>query len=144
MKLAAGLTPMCSGGDRGSPGGGGGSCGCGDWLIPGEVVVSVVSLAQWTPPPMVEGVLTWWEPVLVLDPRVSVCSQHLHTRTALKLIDYLISLKSSLLCHTFYYYYYFGIKASPRNKTKYFGLDPDPSPLIFGIFQQQVRSDTCI
>lgn len=46
---------MGSGGDRRRPGGGGsgGGGGCGGGLIPGEVVCSVVSLTQWTPPPMV-------------------------------------------------------------------------------------------
>lgn len=55
---------MWSGGDRRSPGGagggGGGGSGCRGGSIPGEVVCSVVSLAQWTPPPVVKSVLVWW------------------------------------------------------------------------------------
>lgn len=93
MKLEVGLTPVGSGGDRRRPGGGAGSggcggSGCGGGLIPGEVVTSVVSLTQWTPPPMVEGILAWWQPVLILDARVSVCRQHLHTKTAWKHLDW--------------------------------------------------------
>lgn len=92
MKLEAKLTPVGSGGDRRSPGGGGGGAGaggggCSGGLIPGEVVGSVVSLTQRTPPAMVEGVLVWWQPVLILDPRVAVCRQHLHTSTAGKPLD---------------------------------------------------------
>lgn len=90
MKLEAKLTPVGSGGDRRSPGagGGGGSGGRSGRLVPGEVVGSVVSLTQWTPPPMVEGVLVWWQPVLILNPWVTVCRQHLHTRTAWKHLDW--------------------------------------------------------
>lgn len=87
MKLEVKLTPVGSGGDRRSPGGGGGGCGgdgCSGGLIPGEVVGSVVSLTQWTPPAMVEGILVWWQPVLVLNPWVSVCRQDLHGGTAWK------------------------------------------------------------
>ena len=51
--------------DGGSGGGGGG----GGWLVPGEVAGGVVSLTQWAPPPpMVEGVLVWRQPVLILNP----------------------------------------------------------------------------
>ena len=85
MKLEAELTPVGSGGDRRRPGGGGGSGGCGGGggLIPGEVVCSVVSLTQWTPP-MMYVVLAWWQPVLILDVRVSICRQHLHTSSSME------------------------------------------------------------
>lgn len=77
------LTPVGSGGDRRGPGGGagGGGGGSSGGLIPGEVVGSVVSFTQWTLPPMVEGILVWRQPVLILDIWVSVCRQNLHTRT---------------------------------------------------------------
>lgn len=74
--MEAGLTPVGSGGDRRRPGGGGGGGGLG----PG-VVVSVMSLTQWAPPPVVEGVLAQRQPVLVLDAGVPVGRQHLDTRT---------------------------------------------------------------
>lgn len=90
MKLEAKLTPVGSGSDRRSPGaaGGGGGGSCSGRLVPGEVIGSVVSLTQWTPPPMVEGVFVWWQPVFILDPWVSVCGQHLHTRAAWKHLDW--------------------------------------------------------
>lgn len=76
-----GLTPVGSGGDRRRSGAGG---GCSGGLIPGKVAGGVVSLTQWTPPPMVKGVLVRWQPVLVFDPWVSVCCQNLQTSTAEK------------------------------------------------------------
>lgn len=78
------LTPVRSGGDSRGPGGGGGGGGCSGGLIPGEVVGSVVSLPQWTLPPMIESILVWRQPVLILDVWVSVCRQHLHTNTVQK------------------------------------------------------------
>lgn len=84
MKLEAGLTRVGRDSDGGRPGSGGGSGG----LLPGEVAGSVVSLAQWTPPPMMEGVLVWWQPVLVLNSRVPVCRQHLHTRTGWRHVNW--------------------------------------------------------
>lgn len=82
------LTPVRSGGGRRGPGGGcgagGGSSGCGGGLIPREVVGSVVSLSQRTLPPMVEGILVWRQPVLVLDVWVSVCRQHLEHKDGLE------------------------------------------------------------
>lgn len=77
------LTPGRPGGDRRSPGGGGWRWGGG--LIPGEVVGGVVRLTQRAPPPVVEGVLVWRQPVLVLDSWVSVRRQDLNTRAAWRL-----------------------------------------------------------
>lgn len=77
MKL---LTPGRSGGDGRGPGGGGGG-GCrGNGIIPGKVVGGrVVSLTQRTLPPVVQVVLVWRQPVLVLDVWDPVCGENLHT-----------------------------------------------------------------
>lgn len=91
------LTPVRSGGGRRGPGGaGGGGSGCSGGLIPREVVGSVVGLSQLTLPPMVEGILVWRQPVLVLDVWVSVCRQHLEHKDGLETSG--LAWKSTAAC----------------------------------------------
>lgn len=75
MKSKVPLTPRRSAGDWRSSGGAAGGAGGG--LVPGQEVGRVVHLTQRTPPAVVEGVLVWRQPVLVLDVWVPVRCQHL-------------------------------------------------------------------
>lgn len=73
IKSKAPLTPGRSAGGWRSSGGGADGGG----LVPGQEVGCVVHLTQRTPPAVVEGVLVWRQPVLVLDVWVPVRCQHL-------------------------------------------------------------------
>lgn len=75
------LTPGCSGGDGRRVGAAAAAAGggCSHRFIPGKVVGGVESLTQWTLPPVVQGILVWRQPVLVLDVWAPVCGKNLHT-----------------------------------------------------------------